>query len=160
MYCTALCLSLLPLVSSLLNGKSHCNRLLMCFHIHLIYSYAIFFCTLFSILSVLVYFCELFLLLYTALSFPILYKFTDHSQLVETQFQSINIISYHIISYHIISYHIATSCSQYIALHFFRTTPFDHILCSMCSKHNKFRTPIDKQFKQKESLTTRFVSLS
>jgi len=100
----------------------------MCFHIHFIY--AIFFlrCFLFWLFCVFVFFVYLFLLLYTAVSFPLLYKFTDHSQLVETQFQSINITSHHIVS----------SYSLFIALYFFRITPSDHILCSTCSKHNQF----------------------
>jgi len=63
-------------------------------------------CFLSWIFWVLALFWVLFLLLYTAVSFPLMYNYTDHCQLVETQFQSINIISYHIISYHIISYHI------------------------------------------------------
>jgi len=67
---------------------------------------------LFPILCILFFcvFCVLFLLLYIALSFQYLYKSTDCCHRVETQLQSINIISYHIIShqlsYRIVSYHI------------------------------------------------------
>ena len=59
---------------------------------------------------VFVLFFILFLLLYIAVSFLYSYKSTDRCQKVETQMQTISIISYHIyhivISYHIISYHI------------------------------------------------------
>ena len=49
-------------------------------------------CFLFWVFCVLVLFCVLFLLLYTAVSFPLLYKFTDHCELVETQLHSVIII--------------------------------------------------------------------
>jgi len=110
------------------------------------------FCTLFSILSILCFgvFCELFVLLYKAVSFPLMYKFTDQCELVETHLQLISILSYH----------IAASRSQFSALHFFTVTPSNHIPCSLGSKHNKFPTPIAKHFKQKERLTARSVSIS
>ena len=50
--------------------------------------------------------------------FSILYNFTDHCHLVETQLQSI----------HTISFHKAASCLEIITLYFLRNTPLDHFL--------------------------------
>jgi len=58
--------------------------------------FAFLFCMLFSILNFLCFgiFCVFFPLLYWAVFFfRILYNFTDHYQLVETQLHYINIIS-------------------------------------------------------------------
>ena len=55
-------------------------------------------CVLFCVFCAFVLYYILFLLLFIAVSFPFLYKFTDHCHLVETQLQQINIVSYHIIS--------------------------------------------------------------
>ena len=62
--------------------------------------------------------------------------------------------------YHIILHHIATSNSQLIALNFIRIIPSNHIVCSMCSKTQNIFTPTAIQFKQKERLTARSVSIS
>jgi hypothetical protein len=51
MYCTLLCLALLPFLTSLSFGKYHCNGLLKCFNILCIFSF--FFSILFYILIIL-----------------------------------------------------------------------------------------------------------
>ena len=118
MYCTVLCLALLPFVSSFLISKYPCNCFLMFFNILLGLFSCFVYCFLFWLFCVLVLFCVLFLLLYKAVSFKFLYKFPYHCQLVETQLQSINIIPYH----------KAAPWLEFIVLYSFTLTPFDHLM--------------------------------
>ena len=49
---------------------------------------------------------------------------------------------------------------EVIAQYILRFTLFEHLLHPSVSKFNKFRTPKAMQFKLKERITTRFVSIS
>ena len=96
MYCTVLCLALLPFVSSnildIFAGKSLLN-----FFIFFLCLLSSFVC-LFSILGIpsfSVVWC-IVSSLHIAVCFLFLFKFTDHCHLVETQLQSTNITSYFI----------------------------------------------------------------
>jgi len=130
--CTVLYLGLLSFVSSFLNGKYTWKSILVYFNV--LFIFASWFCTLFSILSSLyfgVVLCTVSLFVYSCL----FHTFVQiHRPLrIGGNPTAVN-------KYHIISHNIATSFSQFIIPNFFRITPSDHILCSMCSKQKKLYT--------------------
>jgi hypothetical protein len=86
--CSTLCVSLL--FASLC--YFHITRVFLILFLCLFSRFVFLFSTLF--ISRFVLFCVLFLLRHIAVSFLILYKFTDHCHQVETQLQSIDILSY------------------------------------------------------------------
>ena len=120
----------------------------MCFNI--LFKFAFLFIMLFSILSIL---CFGIVLCFVpvAVSFPILYKFTEHCHLVGTQLQSVTILSYIALQPHL------RSLSPCISLESHHLITF---CVPVCSKFNNFRTPKAMELKQKERLTTRSLSIS
>ena len=81
-----------------------------CFSIFFLFYFLVLYVRfLFSVFCVFVPFCVLFLLVYIAVSFLLLYKFTEHCHRVETQLQWINIISHHILSSYVTSHCINTN---------------------------------------------------
>jgi hypothetical protein len=147
LYCNVLCLALLPFASSFFIGKYPCNSLIMLFNI--LFKFAFLFCMLFYLLSSLCF----------GIVLCIVSAFVN-SCLFPTFVQIYRRLSDGGKSMDIISYHKQASCVEFI----------DHISLKslrqiascvlVCSKFNKFRTPRAMQFKQKDRLTTRSLSIS